>query len=69
MTCLFNEHDLLITFLLCFRSKVLSKIQEELKTCRKELHASKETFKKLLMEKSLLEQKVQRLERMTNEEV
>nr|CAD1820588.1 unnamed protein product [Ananas comosus var. bracteatus] len=47
---------------------VLSKIQEELKTCRKELHASKETFKKLLMEKSLLEQKVQRLERMTNEE-
>ncbi|OAY80722.1 Kinesin-like calmodulin-binding protein [Ananas comosus] len=49
-------------------TQVLSKIQEELKTCRKELHASKETFKKLLMEKSLLEQKVQRLERMTNEE-
>nr|CAD1830227.1 unnamed protein product [Ananas comosus var. bracteatus] len=47
---------------------VLSKIQEELKTCRKELHVSKETFKNLLMEKSLLEQKVQRLERMTNEE-
>jgi hypothetical protein len=49
--------------------KLLTKLKEELKSCQKELDVSKEISKKLTMEKHLLDQKVQRLERMKNEEV
>jgi len=48
---------------------MLTKLKEELKSYQKELDASKEVSKKLMSEKNLLEQKVQRLERMKNEEV
>jgi hypothetical protein len=42
---------------------------EELKSCQKELDASKEISKKLMMERNMLEQKIQRLERAKAEEV
>ncbi|XP_006652979.3 kinesin-like protein KIN-14I [Oryza brachyantha] len=42
--------------------EMLTKLEEELKFCKKELDISKELSKKLLMEKNLLDQKVQRLE-------
>ncbi|CAD6259157.1 unnamed protein product [Miscanthus lutarioriparius] len=48
--------------------EMLTKLKEELKSYQKELDASKEVLKKLMSEKNLLEQKVQRLERMKNEE-
>lgn len=48
---------------------MLTKVKEELKSCQKELDASREVSKKLMSEKHLLEQKVQRLERMKSEEV
>ncbi|TVU16478.1 hypothetical protein EJB05_40046 [Eragrostis curvula] len=48
--------------------ELLNKLKEELKSCQKELDISKEVSKKLTMEKNLLEQKVQRLERMKSEE-
>jgi len=48
---------------------MFTKLKEELKSYQKELDASKEVSKKLMSEKNLLEQKVQRLERMKNEEV
>ncbi|WOK95314.1 kinesin-like calmodulin-binding protein [Canna indica] len=49
-------------------NKTLSKTQEDLKTCMKELQASKESYKVLQKEKSLLEQKIQRLEKMKADE-
>jgi hypothetical protein len=48
---------------------MLAKLKEELKSYQKELDASKEVSKKLMSEKNILDQKVQRLERMKNEEV
>ncbi|XP_066344764.1 kinesin-like protein KIN-14I [Miscanthus floridulus] len=48
--------------------EMFTKLKEELKSYQKELDASKEVLKKLMSEKNLLEQKVQRLERMKNEE-
>jgi hypothetical protein len=48
---------------------MLTKLKEELKSYQKELDASKEVSKKLMSEKNLLDQKVQRLERMKSEEV
>jgi len=48
---------------------MLTKLKEELKSYQKELDASKEVSKKLMSEKNLLDQKVQKLERMKNEEV
>jgi hypothetical protein len=48
---------------------MLAKLEEELKSYQKELDASKEVSKKLMSEKNILDQKVQRLERMKNEEV
>nr|CAB3486087.1 unnamed protein product [Digitaria exilis] len=48
--------------------EMLTKVKEELKSCQKELDASREVSKKLMSEKHLLEQKVQRLERMKSEE-
>lgn len=48
--------------------EMLTKLKEELKSCQKELDASKEVSKKLMSEKNLLDQKVQRLERMKSEE-
>jgi hypothetical protein len=48
---------------------MLAKLKEELKSYQKELDASKEVSKKLMLEKNILDQKVQRLERMKNEEV
>ncbi|XP_008782799.2 kinesin-like protein KIN-14I isoform X1 [Phoenix dactylifera] len=51
----------------CSDTETLSKIQEELRQCREELHASNETSKMLLKEKSLLEQKIQMLEKKNDE--
>lgn len=48
--------------------EMLTKLKEELKSYEKELDASKEVSKKLMSEKNLLDQKVQRLERIKNEE-
>jgi len=48
--------------------EMVTKLKEELKSCHKELDASKEALKKLMSEKNLLDQKVQRLERMKSEE-
>lgn len=48
---------------------MLAKLKEELKSYQKEFDASKEISKKLMSEKNILDQKVQRLERMKNEEV
>ncbi|CAD6261853.1 unnamed protein product [Miscanthus lutarioriparius] len=48
--------------------EMLTKLKEELKSYQKELDASKEVSKKLMSEKNLLDQKVQKLERMKNEE-
>uniref|UniRef100_A0A0E0DJS3 Kinesin motor domain-containing protein n=1 Tax=Oryza meridionalis TaxID=40149 RepID=A0A0E0DJS3_9ORYZ len=48
--------------------EMLAKLEEELKSCKKELDASKELSKKLMMENNLLDQKVQRLERAKSEE-
>ena len=48
---------------------MFTKLKEELKSYQKELDASKEVLKKLMSEKNLLDQKVQKLERMKNEEV
>ncbi|EAZ32332.1 hypothetical protein OsJ_16543 [Oryza sativa Japonica Group] len=48
--------------------EMLAKLEEELKSCKKELDASKELSKKLTMENNLLDQKVQRLERAKSEE-
>ncbi|ONM12493.1 Kinesin-like calmodulin binding protein [Zea mays] len=48
--------------------EMLAKLEEELKSYQKELDASKEVSKKLMLEKNILDQKVQRLERMKNEE-
>ncbi|EES13049.1 hypothetical protein BDA96_06G280500 [Sorghum bicolor] len=48
--------------------EMLTKLKEELKSYQKELDASKEVSKKLMSEKNLLDQKVQRLERMKSEE-
>ncbi|XP_010928759.1 kinesin-like protein KIN-14I isoform X2 [Elaeis guineensis] len=51
----------------CSDTETLSKIQEELRQCREELHASNETSRMLLKEKSLLEQKIQLLVKKNNE--
>ncbi|CAL5024868.1 unnamed protein product [Urochloa decumbens] len=48
--------------------EMVTKLKEELKSCQKELDASKEVSKKLMSEKNLLDQKVQRIERMKTEE-
>ncbi|KAF3327625.1 kinesin-like calmodulin-binding protein [Carex littledalei] len=48
--------------------KMLNKIQEDMKSCTREMHTSKEFAQKLVMEKTLLEQKIQRLERMRTDE-
>ncbi|KAM0887127.1 hypothetical protein ACQ4PT_029271 [Festuca glaucescens] len=48
--------------------EMLTKLEEELKSCQKELDASKEISKKLMMERNMLEQKIQRLERAKAEE-
>ncbi|KAG1326820.1 kinesin-like protein KIN-14I [Cocos nucifera] len=48
-------------------TEILSKLQEELRQYKEELHASNETSKTLLKEKSLLEQKIQRLEKKNDE--
>lgn len=48
-------------------TQTLSKLQEELRQCKEELHVSNETSKTLLKEKSLLEQKIQRLEKKNDE--
>ncbi|KAG2575481.1 hypothetical protein PVAP13_7KG388300 [Panicum virgatum] len=48
--------------------KMVTKLKEELKSCQKQLDASKEALKKSMSEKNLLDQKVQRLERMKSEE-
>ncbi|XP_039124064.1 kinesin-like protein KIN-14I isoform X2 [Dioscorea cayenensis subsp. rotundata] len=48
--------------------KALIKIQEELKACVQELHASRESCKTLMKDKMLLEQKIQRLEKKKNDE-
>ncbi|CAO2044138.1 unnamed protein product [Urochloa humidicola] len=48
--------------------EMVTKLKEELKSCQKELDASKEVSKKLMSEKNLLDQKVQRIERMKSEE-
>lgn len=48
---------------------MLTKLEEELKSCQKELAASKEVSKKLIMERNMLEQRIQRLERAKSEEV
>ncbi|AQK47059.1 Kinesin-like calmodulin-binding protein [Zea mays] len=48
--------------------EMLTKLKEDLKSYQKELDASKQVSKKLMSEKNLLDQKVQRLERMKNEE-
>lgn len=48
---------------------MITKLKEELKSYQKELDASKEVSKKLMSEKNLLDQKVQRLERLKSEEV
>ncbi|KAJ4778873.1 Kinesin-like protein KIN-14I [Rhynchospora pubera] len=49
-------------------TEMLNKIQEDMKACTRDMHASKEVARKLLMEKTLLEQKVQRLEKMRTDE-
>ena len=56
-------------FNLLVSKKMVTKLKEELKSCHKQLDASKEALKKLMSEKNLLDQKVQRLERMKSEEV
>ncbi|CAN6236585.1 unnamed protein product [Urochloa humidicola] len=48
--------------------EMVTKLKEELKSCQKELDASKEVSKKLMSEKNVLDQKVQRIERMKSEE-
>jgi hypothetical protein len=48
---------------------MLNKIQEDTKACTREMHASKEVARKLLMEKTLLEQKIQRIEKIRTDEV
>jgi hypothetical protein len=48
--------------------EMVTKLKEELKSCQKELDALKEASKTLMSEKNLLDQKVQRLERMKTEE-
>ncbi|KAM3390190.1 hypothetical protein ACQJBY_012024 [Aegilops geniculata] len=48
--------------------EMLTKLEEELKSCQKELAASKEVSKKLIMERNMLEQRIQRLERAKSEE-
>uniref|UniRef100_A0A0E0KWG4 Kinesin-like calmodulin-binding protein n=2 Tax=Oryza punctata TaxID=4537 RepID=A0A0E0KWG4_ORYPU len=48
--------------------EMLAKLEEELKSCKKELDASQELSKKLTMENNLLDQKVQRLEKAKSEE-
>ncbi|XP_039775302.1 kinesin-like protein KIN-14I [Panicum virgatum] len=48
--------------------EMVTKLKEELKSCQKQLDASKEALKKSMSEKNLLDQKVQRLERMKSEE-
>ncbi|KAL6651851.1 hypothetical protein ACP70R_010776 [Stipagrostis hirtigluma subsp. patula] len=48
--------------------EMLTKLKEELKSCQKELDVTKEASKKLMVEKNLLDQKVQRLERVKSEE-
>lgn len=48
---------------------MLNKIQEDMKSCTREMHTSKEFAQKLVMEKNLLEQKIQWLERMRTDEV
>nr|XP_029118654.1 kinesin-like protein KIN-14I isoform X2 [Elaeis guineensis] len=48
-------------------AETLSKLQEELRQCKEELHASNETSKTLLKENSLLEQKIQRLKKNNDE--
>ncbi|PWZ40740.1 Kinesin-like protein KIN-14I [Zea mays] len=58
-----RERDTLTTV-----GSVNNDIEEELKSYQKELDASKEVSKKLMSEKNILDQKVQRLERMKNEE-
>uniref|UniRef100_A0A0D9WAV9 Kinesin-like calmodulin-binding protein n=2 Tax=Leersia perrieri TaxID=77586 RepID=A0A0D9WAV9_9ORYZ len=48
--------------------EMLTKLEEELKSCKKELDVAKELSKKLTTEKNLLDQKIQRLERAKSEE-
>lgn len=48
--------------------EMVTKLEEGLKSCQKELDASKEISKKLITERNLLEQQVQRLERAKSEE-
>lgn len=47
----------------------MENIQNELKSCAEELHASKEISKALASEKLFLEQKILRLEKKKKEEV
>lgn len=47
---------------------MLTTLKEELKLCQKKLEASKEISKKLMMERNLLDQKVQGLEEQKSEE-
>lgn len=50
-------------------AKILNKAQEDLIAGIKELHKSKESYKILLKEKYLLEQKIQNLEEKKSDEV
>lgn len=47
--------------------QTLHELQRELKICNEELHAEKENVKKFLNEKVLLEQKISKLEKKTEE--
>ncbi|KAG8066613.1 hypothetical protein GUJ93_ZPchr0004g39041 [Zizania palustris] len=49
--------------------EMLTKLEDELKSRKKELEVLKELSKRLMMEKNLLDQKVQRIERAKNEEI
>ncbi|XP_020588180.1 kinesin-like protein KIN-14I isoform X2 [Phalaenopsis equestris] len=50
-------------------SQTISKLQEDLMMHNNELQASKDNIKKLLKEKLLLEQKIQKLEKKKNDEI
>lgn len=57
-----------VFFSLMIFTKTL-RTQEDLNACMKELHASEESYKIMLNEKSVLEQKVQMHETKKNDEV
>ncbi|XP_006467131.2 kinesin-like protein KIN-14E isoform X1 [Citrus sinensis] len=56
------EKNLVLT-----NNQTLHELQRELKICNEELHAEKENVKKFLNEKVLLEQKISKLEKKTEE--